>query len=157
MKKLPDGTRRAVLPGEDQLPWSLHRQFKSKVKQFNPFPPTFKKDVLPTFRQEIFKSRVHLSLKWWLKSFWLKSSFRRSKVWKAKFFILCGVIFSGETAGEIWDWSLVGMRYPFYHSILCVCFSQRTWVFLFVNLRLSVSLSQFWGKRQKQSTFASAK
>ena len=35
--------------------------------------------------------------------------FHLSKLWKAKVFILCDVIFiSGEAAGEIWNWSLLG-------------------------------------------------
>ena len=32
--------------------------------------------------------------------------FHPTKLWKAKFFILCDVIFPGEVAGEIWHWSL---------------------------------------------------
>ena len=51
---------------------------------FNPFPPKFKKFILPTFQREMYKRGSEN---------WSTIIFHRSKLWKAKFFILCDVIF----------------------------------------------------------------
>ena len=57
-------------------------KYSSKL---NPFTPKFKKYILPTFQWEMYK---------WGSENWLYNylSFV-SKLWKAKFFILCDVIF----------------------------------------------------------------
>ena len=72
---------------------------QSKGLSFNPFTPKFKTYILPTFYREMYE---WCSENWWLIIFHL------SKLWKAKFFIMCDVIFRGKAAGEIWHWSLLG-------------------------------------------------
>ena len=48
--------------------------------------------------------------------------FHTSKLWQAKFFILCGVIFSGQAAGEIWNRSrLLGVGGVKRQLLLLLC------------------------------------
>ena len=57
--------------------------------------------ILSTFQREMYK--------WCIQNWQRIIIFHLSKLWKAKFSILCDVIFF-ETAGEIWNCSLLGVK-----------------------------------------------
>ena len=95
-------------------------------REVNPFTPNIKTKILPAFEGEMHKWGIEnwqcnhhsggfflglpclftyvLLLEWQLAENKLKL------LWKAKFFILCDASIFSETAGEVWNWSLLRVK-----------------------------------------------
>ena len=57
----------------------------------------------------------------------IKSCLIWVKLWKAKFFILVWCNISGEAAGEIWNWSLLGVKVLMWYYMLWLV-SRDGWI-----------------------------
>ena len=84
------------------LAWAPRERDISRT-MLNPFTPKLKKYILPTFQREIISWVVRIGGIIIFQSEYLK-------LWKARFFVLCGVSITGKAAGEIWTRSLLGVK-----------------------------------------------
>ena len=81
--------------------------FELRSERVNPFTPKFKRYILPTRNVQVSEVvRIGSII-----------IFHLSKLWIAKFFILCDVIFLVRLAGEIWEWkgNRMGMSFKSGH------------------------------------------
>ena len=74
---------------------------QGRIKQFNPFTPKLKKYILSTFHRERYK--------WYYENL-VVQSFSVKSYEKPKFFITVSCDITGEAAGEIWTWSISGVK-----------------------------------------------